>query len=56
MANNCGKDSEYFLKIVHEKSHADWFLDAEETKKHNIVNHLRVPRMKLDFKVDVTFG
>lgn len=56
MANNCGKDSEYFLKIVHEKSHADWFLDAEETKKHNIVNHLRVPRMKLDFKVDATFG
>lgn len=56
MANNCGKDSEYFLKIVHEKSHADWFLDAEEAKKHNIVNHLRVPRMKLDFKVDVTFG
>ncbi len=56
MANNCGKDSEYFLKIVHEKSHADWFLDAEETKKHNIVNHIRIPRMKLDFKVDATFG
>jgi len=56
MANNCGKDSEYFLKIVHEKSHADWYLDAEEAKKHNIVNHLRLPKMKLKFNVDATFG
>lgn len=56
MANNCGKDSEYFLKIVHEKSHADWYLDAEEAKKHNVVNHLRVPKMKLKFNVDSTFG
>jgi ATP-dependent Clp protease protease subunit len=56
MANNCGKDSEYFLKIVHEKSHADWYLDAEEAKKHNVVNHLRVPKMKLKFNVDATFG
>ena len=56
MANSCGKDSEYFLKIVHEKSHADWYLDAEEAKKHNVVNHLRVPKMKLKFNVDATFG
>lgn len=56
MANNCGKDSEYFLKIVHEKSHADWYLDAEEAKKHNVVNHLRVPKIKLKFNVDATFG
>jgi ATP-dependent Clp protease protease subunit len=56
MANNCGKDSEYFLKIVHEKSHADWYLDAEEAKKHNVANHLRVPKMKLKFNVDATFG
>ena len=36
MAQNCGKKDDYFKKIVHKKGHADWFLDAEECKKHSI--------------------
>ena len=28
MARNCGKKDDYFLKLVHKKGHADWFLDA----------------------------
>ena len=51
MARNCGKPDDYFLKIVHERGHADWFLDANEAKKHNIANQLRMP--KLSVKVDV---
>tara|TARA_R110000824_G_scaffold60853_14_gene162436 strand:+ start:13986 stop:14588 length:603 start_codon:yes stop_codon:yes gene_type:complete len=55
MAQNCGKKDDYFLKIVDKKKHADWFIDAEAAKQHNIVNHLRVPKMSVDVNVDINF-
>jgi len=55
MAQNCGKADDYFLKIADEKKHADWFLGAKEAKKHNIVNHLRVPKMSISVDVNMTF-
>jgi len=51
MARNCGKKDDYFMKIVDKKKHADWFLDADEAKKHGLANQLRIP--KLNIKVDV---
>jgi ATP-dependent Clp protease protease subunit len=54
MARNCGKPPEYFLKIVHEKGHADWYLDAEEAKTHNLANELRIPTLRC--KVDVSYS
>tara|TARA_Y100000296_G_scaffold37208_1_gene43042 strand:+ start:577 stop:1182 length:606 start_codon:yes stop_codon:yes gene_type:complete len=53
MAKNCGQEEDYFLNIVHDKSHADWYLDAEECKKHNMANHLHIPELKI--KANVTF-
>ncbi len=55
MAENCGQDEDYFLDIVHDKGHADWFLDAKECKKHKLANHLRVPDLKIDASVKITF-
>ena len=55
MARNCGKKEDYFLNIVHEKGHADWFLDAEECMKHKLANQLRVPKFTFDVKVDFNF-
>ena len=55
MAENCGQDEDYFLDIVHDKGHADWFLDAKECKKHKLANHLRVPSLKIDATVKMTF-
>jgi ATP-dependent protease ClpP protease subunit len=52
MARNCAKRDDYFLKIVHKKGHADWFLDAESAKRHGLANHLRVP--KFDISIDVS--
>ena len=52
MARNCGKPDNYFLDLIHDKGHADWFLEAEEAKEHNIVQQLRVPNLK--GKVTVT--
>ena len=55
MARNCGKPDDYFLKIADKKKHADWFLDAKEAKKHNLVNHLRVPKMTIEVGVNMEF-
>jgi ATP-dependent Clp protease protease subunit len=55
MAENCGQHKDYFLDIVHEKGHADWFLEADECKKHNLANHLYVPEFKIDTRVTFDF-
>lgn len=55
MAENCGQDENYFLDIVHEKGHADWFLDAKECKKHKLANHLRIPELIINTNVEFKF-
>jgi len=55
MALNCGKRKDHFLKIVHKKGHADWYLDAEEAKKHNLANQIRVPSLRININVDIEF-
>lgn len=55
MAENCGQHQDYFLDIVHDKGHADWFLDPNECKKHNLANHLRIPELKIETKVHFDF-
>lgn len=54
MARNCGKADDYFTKLIHDKGHSDWFLDAEEAKMHGIVDHVRVPEMKINVEVNIT--
>lgn len=55
MARNCGKKDDHFMKIVDKKKHADWFLDSDEAKKHNMANHLRVPKIHIKVSVDIDF-
>jgi len=55
MARNCGKKDDYFLKLVHKKGHADWFLDATESKKHGLANQLRIPKLSIKIEVDIDF-
>tara|TARA_R100001594_G_scaffold142543_2_gene189550 strand:+ start:560 stop:1165 length:606 start_codon:yes stop_codon:yes gene_type:complete len=55
MAKNCGHRKNYFLDIIHEKGHADWFLEFDEAKKHNLANHDHVPELKIHTKVDFDF-
>ena len=40
MARNCGHSDEYFLKEVHDRGRADWYLDAEEAKKYGIADKI----------------
>ena len=53
MARNCGKADDYFLNLIHDKGHADWFLEAEEAKEHNIVQQLRVPSLKATVTLNI---
>ena len=53
MARNCGKPDDYFSNLIHDKGHADWFLDAEEAKEHNIIQKIRVPCLKASVIVDI---
>lgn len=53
MARNCGKKDDYFLKIIDKKKHADWFLESEEAKKHNLANQLRLPTLRINVAVDI---
>ena len=55
MAINCGKKKDYFLKLVHKKGHADWFLNSEDAKKHNLANQLRIPTLRIKIGVDIEF-
>ncbi len=55
MAANCGKDPNYFLDMVHEKSHADWYLTPEEAVQHGIANHIRMPELKMTVDVKYRF-
>jgi ATP-dependent Clp protease protease subunit len=55
MARNCGKKDDYFKKKVFNKKHADWFMDAQEAKRHGLVNHLRVPKLNIKVDVDIDF-
>lgn len=55
MARNCGKDEEYFLNLVHEKGHADWYLTSIEAKEHNLVNHIRIPEFQVEISAKIKF-
>lgn len=55
MAKNCGHSKSYFLDIIHEKGHADWFLDAKDAKQHNLANHFRIPELRIETKVNFKF-
>tara|TARA_B100000212_G_scaffold110904_2_gene82497 strand:+ start:5311 stop:5913 length:603 start_codon:yes stop_codon:yes gene_type:complete len=53
MARNCGKADDYFLNLIHDKGHSDWFLEAEEAKQHGLIDHIRIPEMKINVNVDI---
>lgn len=49
----CGKRSGYFKNILAEKKHTNWYLDAEESLKHGIVDHIGIPIIDSMFNLDI---
>lgn len=56
LADSCKQKPDYFLDIIHEKNHADWFLNPIQAKKHNLVDHIRLPKMTIKVDVDWQFS
>jgi ATP-dependent Clp endopeptidase proteolytic subunit ClpP len=53
MARHSGQPKKYFLDLIHEKGHADWYMTAKEAKTHKLVDYVRVPsfRISADIKM-----
>lgn len=49
----CGKQKGYFQKIVSDKKHVNWFLEAEEVLKHGIADHIGLPVIDSLFNLEV---
>jgi ATP-dependent Clp protease protease subunit len=54
MSENCDRPEKYFTDLIHDKGHADWFLEAEEALKHGIIDHLKIPELKININVDIS--
>ena len=54
MAYNVGKNPDYFIDMVAKHKYGDIYLTPQQAKKHNIVNHVRIPTLKT--KVSVEFS
>ena len=44
---HCDQELGYFLEMVHQKKHADWYLSAAAAKKQRIVDHIKIPTMEI---------
>lgn len=49
---NCGKKKNYFKDLVHERGHADWYLDAKDAVKHNVANHIGIPTFTANISLE----
>ena len=45
ISKNIGKPNKYFTDILHEKSHAEWYIGVNEAKRHNICTNIGVPKI-----------
>lgn len=56
MAENCGKPKNYFLDIIHKKSHADWYITAKEALKHKLATKMGTPTVNVNINLDITLS
>ena len=55
IAKHLGHPDNYFLDLVKQHNHIDWYLTAKDAKKHKIVNHLCVPKFEVKISLDIKF-
>ena len=47
MAKNCGQKPNYFLEKIHQKSHAEWYLTANQVLRERLADHVGVPTLSV---------
>ena len=56
IAKNCQQKESYFLDLIHQKGHADWYLATNEAKKHKLCTNIGVPNLIVKVSVDFSLG
>ena len=56
MARNCGQPDDFFKNKVHEIGHADLYVPPKDAKEWNLANHLRLPKLDVNIKVEMQFS
>jgi len=49
---NCNQPKGFFKGIVHDKGHADWYIDAKEAIKLNLATKIGIPALNVSVKMD----
>ena len=53
LAEQCHKPKNYFLNILNKKGHLDLYMTPQSAKKMNIVNHIKLPTIKIQIKTEM---
>jgi ATP-dependent Clp protease protease subunit len=55
LSEHIGQESNYIETVIKKHNHTDWYLTAKQAKKHNLANHLFIPKFEIEIKLDVRF-
>jgi ATP-dependent protease ClpP protease subunit len=56
LADNCKKPRDYFVKEVHRRGRADWFVTPKKAKKLGLADRIGMPKLHIDVKVDIVLA
>lgn len=56
IARNCGQKEDYFINIIHDKGHADWYLTAKDARKHKLCTSIGIPELTVEVGVTYKFS
>ncbi len=52
MARRLGHPDNYFISLMRQSRNIDLYLTGKEAKRHRIANHLKIPKLELNIKVE----
>ena len=55
LAENTGKPSKWFHKKIMKRGRADWFVEPYKAIEIGICDHIGLPKLHIDVKVDINF-
>lgn len=54
-ARAIGLKEDFFLKEIHDRDQAEWYMTAKEAKKLNIANHIGTPELRVKISLEYEF-
>lgn len=55
LADNTGKSVSWYHKKISKRGRADWFIDPDRALEIGIADHVGLPKLHIDVKVDINF-